>query len=142
MIVIDQQANKEMIADATQAYPDECCGFLFGNSERDVQTVALIKAVMNSKEGDRRRRFLIAPKDYLAAERFAEESKLDLIGIYHSHPDHPAIPSEHDRIAAQPNFSYIILSVKNGQFDHISSWRLDEEQQFEQETISNNQLIK
>jgi len=142
MLILHDIPNKEMIADAIAAFPDECCGFLFGEEEGEERIVTAIKIVSNSKQGDKRRRFEIAPKDYLAAEQFAAENALTLLGIYHSHPNHPAIPSEHDRVAAQPYFSYIIISVINGQWADTRSWRLNEEDQFEEETITDYQLIK
>lgn len=140
MLVIEQTPLDEMIKDAVRTFPDECCGFLFGNEESGSRTVIKIQVVDNAKEGDKRRRFVISAKDYLKAEQFADENNLQLIGVYHSHPNHPAIPSEHDRVAAQPYFSYIILSVLNGEFDHIRSWQLNEQQQFEEEKILIQQL--
>jgi len=72
----------------------------------------------------------------MLAERYAEENNIQLLGIYHSHPEHPAIPSEQDRIAAQPWFSYLIVSVIKAQIDHIRSWRLNEIAAFEEEIFS------
>jgi proteasome lid subunit RPN8/RPN11 len=140
MLSIEQTPLDEMVKDAVRTFPDECCGFLFGNEEKNIRTVVKIQVVDNAKEGDKRRRFIISAKDYLKAEQFADENNLQLIGVYHSHPNHPAIPSEHDRVAAQPYFSYIILSVINNEFDHIRSWRLNEKQQFEEEKILIQQL--
>src|SRR5690349_20753444 len=100
-----------MITAATATYPDECCGFFFGSETGELRLVEDACAVVNSKEGDKRRRFVISPKDYMDAEKYPLENNLAFLGIYHSHPEHPAIPSEHDRKAAQPYFSYIILSV-------------------------------
>ena len=71
------------------------------------------------------------------AERYADENGVQLLGVYHSHPNHPAIPSEHDRVAAQPYFSYIIISVKDSQIADIRSWQLNDEFQFEEETVEN-----
>jgi proteasome lid subunit RPN8/RPN11 len=96
--------------------------------------------VNNSKEGDKRRRFEISLKDYLNAERFADEQQLQLLGVYHSHPNHPAIPSEHDRVAAQPYFSYIIISVKENEIADIRSWQLNDNFQFEEEKIKEHQF--
>jgi proteasome lid subunit RPN8/RPN11 len=140
MLNIEQAPLDEMVNDAVRTFPDECCGFLFGKDENNIRTIKKIQVVDNAKEGDKRRRFVISAKDYLKAEQFAEENDLQLIGVYHSHPNHPAIPSEHDRVAAQPYFSYIILSVINSEFDHIRSWQLNEQQQFEEEKILIQQL--
>ena len=77
----------------------------------------------------------------MQAENFAEENGLTLLGVYHSHPNSPAIPSEHDRISAQPYFSYIILSVFDGKYSHARSWQLNDDYQFEEEKIKNQSLI-
>ncbi|HZI01694.1 MAG TPA: M67 family metallopeptidase [Flavisolibacter sp.] len=144
MIIVEHDVRNKMIADAESSFPDECCGFVFGyeNGEKRFLTEVLI--VNNVKEGDKRRRFEIAPKDYMWAEQYADEHQLQLLGVYHSHPNHPAVPSEHDRIAAQPFFSYIILSVLNGSISHMRSWQLNEALQFEEETLQypliNNQI--
>lgn len=135
MIHIEPNIEQLMLEDASKAFPDECCGFLFGKEEGDERLITDILVVNNAKEGDKRRRFEIAPRDYLKAERYAEKTGLTLLGVYHSHPNHPAIPSEHDRVAAQPFFSYLIVSVMNGEIDHARSWRLNDVQQFEEEKI-------
>jgi proteasome lid subunit RPN8/RPN11 len=137
MLSIEKTALDRMIQDGLSTFPDECCGFLFGREEGLLRTVSAIMVVGNSKEGDKRRRFEIAPKDYLNAESFADRKGLQLLGVYHSHPNHPAVPSEHDRIAAQPYFSYVILSIHDQKFVDIRSWKLNDEQQFEEETIRN-----
>jgi proteasome lid subunit RPN8/RPN11 len=134
MISIEPQPVLEMRSHAVQIFPDECCGFLFGSESGDGnRTISKIREVNNAKPGDKKRRFEITGRDYMQAEQFALENDLLLLGIYHSHPNHPAIPSEHDRVAAQPYFSYIILSVMQGRIDHIRSWRLNEDAQFEEE---------
>jgi proteasome lid subunit RPN8/RPN11 len=141
MLIIEQKPLDEMYNDALQSFPDECCGFFFGKEVGEERTVTKIVVVNNSKEGDKRRRFEIAPRDYLNAERFADENDLQFLGVYHSHPNHPAIPSEHDRVAAQPYFSYIIISVKENEIAGIRSWQLNDNFQFEEETIE-NQFVK
>ena len=136
MIVIDTQAKELLINDAVQAFPDECCGFLFGRDDNGgLRSITRIQVVNNAKEGDKRRRFEIAPLDYIRAEQYADEHGLQLLGVYHSHPNHPAIPSEHDRVAAQPFFSYVIVSVLEGKPDALRSWRLNDDQQFEEENV-------
>jgi len=141
MIIIEPKAKRSMAADAVNTFPDECCGFLFGIEKGNDRFITDILIVNNAKEGDKKRRFEISAKDYLKAERYADENGLQLLGIYHSHPNHPAIPSEHDRIAAQPWFSYVIVSVLEKKLGRIRSWRLNEEQQFEEEEIPDYQFI-
>ncbi len=143
MIQIDTILLGEMKGEAVGTFPDECCGFLFGFEQTDgTRNIVKIWAVNNSKPGDKKRRFEISAKDYIQAEKFSMENNFLLLGIYHSHPNHPAIPSEHDRLAAQPWFSYLIISVMQSQYDHIRSWRLNEDSQFEEENILLNHLNK
>ena len=141
MLHVDPKAMEEMIADAERTFPDECCGFFFGKEEKDKRYISAITVVDNSKEGDKRRRFEISAKDYLKAENFADENGLTLLGVYHSHPNSPAIPSEHDRVSAQPYFSYIIISVFDGRYSHARSWQLNDQYQFEEEKIKNQSFI-
>jgi len=140
MLIIEQKSLDEMYRDALQSFPDECCGFFFGKEIGEERTVTNILTVNNSKEGDKKRRFEIAPKDYLNAEKFADENELQLLGVYHSHPNHPAVPSEHDRIAAQPFFSYVIISVKERMIADIRSWQLNDNLQFEEESIEKQSI--
>lgn len=142
MLILHEKVKEEIIADALAAFPDECCGFLFGKEEGEERIVTAMQVVINAKEGDKRRRFAIAPKDYLRAEMFADNNGLQLLGVYHSHPNHPAVPSEHDRVAAQPYFSYIIVSIIDNDWNSTRSWRLNGEQQFEEELVTDYQLIK
>jgi proteasome lid subunit RPN8/RPN11 len=139
MIVLETDAQKIIVQDAVDAFPDECCGFVFGHEDSNGRRIITeARVVMNAKEGDKRRRFEIAPQDYLDAEKYAEEKQIELLGVYHSHPNHPAVPSEHDRAAAQPFFSYLIISVNAKIPGPIRSWRLNDDWQFEEE---NNHLI-
>ncbi len=127
MITIEPNIEQLMLQDASHTFPDECCGFLFGKEAGEERLITDILVVNNAKEGDKRRRFEIAPRDYLKAERYADKTGLTLLAVYHSHPNHPAIPSEHDRAAAQPFFSYLIVSVMNGALDHVRSRRLNDD---------------
>jgi proteasome lid subunit RPN8/RPN11 len=136
MIIIQSGPLTEMKTHAVATYPDECCGFLYGKEKSDGREIVKILEVNNSKSGDKKRRFEISARDYMTAEKFASENEVLLLGIYHSHPNHPAIPSEHDRVAAQPYFSYVILSVMEGNIDHIRSWQLNDESQFEEEIFA------
>ena len=109
---IDPKAMKAMTDHAEAAFPNECCGFFYGSEDGKVRSVTTSTEVTNSKEGDQRRRFAISDMDYLRAERHAAKEGLTLLGVYHSHPLHPAIPSEHDLAVALPYFSYIIIKVR------------------------------
>jgi proteasome lid subunit RPN8/RPN11 len=135
ILKIESKPKVEMETDAINCFPDECCGFMFGNEDDALRTVTHVLAVNNSKQGDKRRRFEIAPHDYMNAEKYAEEKGLSLLGIYHSHPNHPAIPSETDREAAQGYFSYVIISVIERGSAGMRSWRLNTTAQFEEENI-------
>ncbi|HUF48186.1 MAG TPA: pyridoxal-phosphate dependent enzyme [Vicinamibacterales bacterium] len=102
------------------SYPDECCGALLGRPG----LVEAIEPLDNGAPEARRRRFLVTPGDYLRAERAAAAAGHDLVGFYHSHPDHPAAPSLFDRDHAWPNWSYVIVSVREGRAADMRSWRL------------------
>ncbi|MEM9675225.1 MAG: M67 family metallopeptidase [Bacteroidota bacterium] len=133
---VSEEAQQVMQQDAEATYPNECCGFFYGQ-ESNERTVTEAIPVQNSKEGDQRRRFEISPLDYMKAERYAAENGLSLLGVYHSHPDHPARPSEHDLKQAVPYFSYIIYSIREGKMADVTSWRLDEQgKEFEEEKIA------
>jgi S-sulfo-L-cysteine synthase (O-acetyl-L-serine-dependent) len=114
------EALAEINHHAVQAYADECCGALLGSGGEVVEAFPLT----NTTTLERRRRFLVGPDEYRAAERRASDRRLDLIGFYHSHPDHPAVPSAFDLEHAWPNLSYVIVSVLKGQPAEARSWRL------------------
>lgn len=115
---------------------EERCGFLFGMDRAEDRIVYDLMAVPNVSSGDRRRTFEISAASYLAAEALAEEKSLQLVGIYHSHPGSPAIPSRHDLNSAQPFFSYVILSIHGGETAAVQSWRLGMTGHFEEEILS------
>jgi len=145
MIIIEPRIRQLLIEDAVNTFPDECCGFLFGREEHDgTRLIVDILVVDNSREGDKTRRFVISPADYMTAEQHALDHDWTLLGIYHSHPKHPAIPSEHDRVAAQPFFSYLIIAVMEEEDPNradspynitFRSWLLNDDWQFEEENV-------
>jgi len=114
---------------AEAGYPDEVCGFLLGTQEAGEKIVREVVPVENTWEQteERRRRFLIAPQDFVREERRARAAGWQILGFYHSHPDHPAQPSETDREAAWPGYSYVIQSVSAGQAAEAHSWRLKDD---------------
>lgn len=127
-ITIDKAAAEAIRQHGAATFPFECCGFLYGDESGDRRHIALALPANNSKLGDQRRRFEIDPLDYLKAEQYALQHNTHLLGIYHSHPDHPAIASPHDLAVAMPYFSYLIVSVMNGVATDLKSWRLQDDQ--------------
>src|SRR5688500_16213593 len=120
MIFLDAVIHKRLISIA-EASKEECCGFMFGYNQGDARHVVVIMEVENNSRFDKREHFEISAKDYIRAERFADFYKMDLLGIFHSHPASPAIPSQTDLKAAQPYFSYFILSLKNKKYKTLRS---------------------
>ena len=119
-------------AHGAETYPNECCGALYGRDG----VVSATLALPNTTEEGPRRRFLVRPDDYRVAEKRARETGLDLLGFYHSHPDHPARPSQYDLDHAFPTFSYIIVSVRGGAPEDMTSWRLrDDRSAFDPEEL-------
>ncbi|MDH4128984.1 MAG: M67 family metallopeptidase [Spirochaetota bacterium] len=132
------QISKEFInriySHSKRDYPYECCGILIGDFEtRKVEEI--LEA--NNLRKDREDRFEIAPEDLLKGEKIARDRSMDVIGYYHSHPDHPDEPSEYDRARAFPGMSYIIVSVLKGKETLSRSWILSEKDfQFQEEKIN------
>jgi proteasome lid subunit RPN8/RPN11 len=115
-----------------ETYPHECCGALVGRDGR----VAAAVALPNTTEEGPRRRFLVRPSDYRLAERRASELGGEMLGFYHSHPDHPARPSQYDLDHAWPTFAYVIVSVASGAARDITVWWLkDDRSTFEEGTL-------
>ena len=133
MLIVPGRLIEQMNAHVENAYPEEGAGFLIGEAGE----VREIMALSNSREeGARHNRFLFTPEDYLQAELKAEGLGLSLIGVFHSHPDCPNIPSEYDREWAQPFFSYIITRVDSGKAVNSRSWKLVEDRsKYEEEEI-------
>lgn len=124
MLKISKELTARMEAHMEKAYPGEGAGFLLG-ADGDVKEALLME---NAREAEaRHNRFLLTPKDYLNAELKAMESGVEVIGVFHSHPDCPNVPSEYDREWAQPFFSYIIARVDNGKVVSHRSWKLTED---------------
>lgn len=121
---------------AETSYPDECCGFLIGTTDGTSTAVERVLSAGNERQESRHNRYLISPETVLAAHKEARTLGLDVIGYYHSHPDHPARPSEFDREHAWPGLSYLIVSVEKGRQVDARSWRLsDQRDAFTEETL-------
>jgi len=114
-------------AHGQETYPHECCGALVGTTDGVTAVVSAIVPLPNTTEEGPRRRFLVRPSDYRDAERQAAALGGDLLGFYHSHPDHPARPSQYDLDHAWPTFAYIIVAVAQGTAHDMTVWYLKED---------------
>ena len=122
---------------AVRTYPEECCGFLLGEERAGTTRVDRVVPAANEREDSRHNRFVMNPETVLAAHKEARAAGLSVVGYYHSHPDHPAEPSEFDREHAWPGLSYLIVSVRRGQVDRARSWRLrDDRAHFAEEHLA------
>ena len=127
---LDSSAVARIRAHARETYPHECCGALLGRGASVTEALPL----PNTTAEGPRRRFLVRPDDYRVAEQRARDKAEDLLGFYHSHPDHPARPSQHDLDHAWPVFTYVIVSVQRGEPGELRSWRLREDRSAFDET--------
>jgi proteasome lid subunit RPN8/RPN11 len=124
-------------------FPEECCGFLIGRvvgegagEGADTTVVERLLPVDNERQDSRHNRYVIEPETVLAAHKAARAEGADVVGYYHSHPDHPSRPSDFDREHAWPGLSYLIVSVMKGRVADARSWRLaDDRERFDEETI-------
>ena len=122
---------------AKETYPQECSGVIVGMDVGEMKIVVDVWRAENTFEEDERgHRFLIDPKEYIAFEKRAGERDMDILGVYHSHPDHPAEPSDYDREHAWPGWSYVIASVSENGVEDMRSWLLkDDRSGYEDEPI-------
>lgn len=127
MIAMPRRAVEAIRAHGREAYPEECCGALLGTIGNGGARVARVERMANARENERRRRYAIDPLEYLRMEKLADAQGLALIGFYHSHPDHPAAPSEYDREHALSFFRYVVLAVASGEPGELTGWTLSED---------------
>jgi len=130
----------EIDAHLLAAYPEEGCGVLLGRDAGGARVIERVIPFENQREDERGRRYLIAPEQLFVAEREAREAGLDVVGFFHSHPDHPAVPSAFDLEHAWPYYSYLIVSVGRGRVVDARSWRLAADRaRFEPEPLEASQ---
>ena len=138
MLKLLSEHEKIIRAEGESAYPNECCGILIGEiDDKGVKTIKYTEAIRNAREdGEQYHRFLITPEDMMQAERNARKRKQDVVGFYHSHPDHPALPSDYDKEHALPFYSYVIVSVNKKKAEDLTSLELTADRKnFESEKI-------
>ena len=128
MIRVASEPWQEMVAHARSTYPNECCGAMLGRIDGDAKDVLIAMRLENASQGSQAARYELRNEDLLAADQEARRRGLDLIGIYHSHPDCGAYFSETDLKNSCPWYSFIVLSIQKGEFDHANSWLPNPEQ--------------
>jgi len=135
-ITMSARESERIRAHLCRAYPDEGCGVLIGRDGDGAREIVGIVALENRVKDSLHNRYLVAPEQFLAAERAARGAGLEVIGFFHSHPDHPARPSTFDLQHAWPYYSYLIVSVTRGEAGDARSFRLAEDRsRFEEETV-------
>lgn len=133
MISISKSDLKKILKHGEETYNEECCGLLIGTENKVLE----VRKMRNTNSGTRSRRYNIDPLELMKVENEVDERGLEIIGIYHSHPDHPARPSQFDLDHSFPNLSYMVLAVESGEAREITSWRRvdGDQREFAQEKI-------
>ena len=138
MIQLTEKHRNEIAVHGERDYPYECCGLLLGSlAGNGAKLVVETYAISNAREeGAKRNRFLIRPEELMRGERYAITRNLEVVGFYHSHPDHPAVPSPYDLEHAWPVYSYIVVSIKAAEAQDLRSWEMQTDRsRFEEEEI-------
>jgi proteasome lid subunit RPN8/RPN11 len=128
MIRIDTEAWATMVSHARKTYPNECCGAMLGSVDGEEKLVRVAVPLDNAFAGEQGERYEIRPQDLVAAEAAARLQNMDLVGIFHSHPDCDAYFSKTDLENSCPWYSFVVLSIRNGEFDHANSFLPDADQ--------------
>ena len=143
MIAIGKKLIEQIERHGERTFPHECGGMLIGHFTADgaKSVVELLPMENAMDETERHNRVLITPKDVMRAERYAREKNLDVVGYYHSHPDHPARPSQFDLDHALPVWSYIIVSVESGKAVDVRAWEMENDRsKFNEEEIRREEI--
>ncbi len=122
------RAGEKIIGHTVENYPHEACGILLCPLGKP-RYISVAHPTKNVTQEDPGKRYLIDPSEFIEVDRWAEQRGLDIGGFYHSHPDHPPAPSEHDRSLAWEGYLYLIVSVKSGRFDASRAWTYDQNRQ-------------
>jgi len=141
-LILSPQQVRQIESDGVHAYPNECCGIMFGKDVLESGNVTkrivhrLVAAPNDFEEHEKFHRFSISAKTLMTAEQDAAKAGELVLGFYHSHPDHPARPSEYDREHGWPFYSYVIVAIEQARPAAMTSWLLDENtEQFEEQAI-------
>ncbi len=135
-LILTADQKKKIEAEGVAAYPNECCGIIYGRDVAGRRIIEELEAVQNAfEEGEQYHRFSISGEQLMKAEKKCTSGKM-VLGFYHSHPDHPARPSEYDRVHAWPFYSYVIVAIHERKPVDMTCWLLDEAtEQFVEQVI-------
>ena len=135
-LALRTSVNEIVRSHLREAYPEEGCGVLIGTESNGTRVIERAEPLANQRQDSKANRYSISPEQLLLAEREARARELDIVGFFHSHPDHPPVPSAFDLEHAWPFYSYLIVSVVAGTVGEARSWRLAEDRTaFEPETL-------
>ena len=140
LLQLTEDLQNQIRSHGSKAYPNECCGILLGRTGADRKVILEVVPIRNLRESAEeaqsilpletpgvesgKNRFLIDPREQMQVEKSARMRGLDVLGYYHSHPDHPARPSIYDQEHAWPGYSYVIIKVQGGEPREYTSWQL------------------
>ena len=138
MITISHDLLDQIRAHGVRDYPYECCGLMLGRYGAEGKVVTETYPISNAREESaKRNRFLITPEELIRGEKHSASKGLDVVGLYHSHPYCPAVPSQYDLEHAWPTYSYIVVSVEKGQAVDLRSWEMESDRsRFNEEEIT------
>lgn len=137
MIRISGPDLKWMENQSVATYPHECCGLMLGRDQEEGRRVERVVAASNVHEEGHERRYLISPEEMVQFQKQAREADQEIVGFFHSHPDAPARPSQYDLDHAWPWYTYLIISVSQGEVVEATTWRLsDDRKEFLKEEMS------
>jgi proteasome lid subunit RPN8/RPN11 len=139
LLILEEKHSIEMRQHGERDYPFECCGLMLGRFESDGRKIVTeTYSISNAREEEaKRNRFLIRPEELRRGEKYAREKGLDVVGLYHSHPDEPAVPSTYDLEHAWPTYSYVVVSVEKGRAVDLRSWEMEPDRsRFNEEEIA------
>ncbi len=135
MLHLPSEFRTTLASWAEAAYPNESCGLLIGERVSANHAIKRVTQANNLNRDRAQDRYELDPHDFLEADSTARAQGLEVLGVWHTHPDHPARPSETDRLAAWPEWSYVILEVTGEGAREMRSWRLNDAQAFDEEVI-------
>lgn len=128
-IVLKTEHRRAIAQHGEAAYPQECRGFLLGHSNGLSKEVIELVLIDNETEiaGQNGDRYSISNERLQEGEQVARDHGLQVIGLFHSHVDQPARPSIHERDYAEPEFSYVIVGIRQGRAHELAAWKLSED---------------